>query len=90
MFEKRIAAELQQLEDLYLPYKPKKRSKADAAREIGLEPLAAMIFEQKNDRFWQEIDKFINEQVANREEALLSDTEKVKTLKPENYVSFPH
>ncbi len=64
------ATELQQLEDLYLPYKPKKRSKADAAREKGLEPLAAMIFEQKNDRFWQEIDIFINDQVANREEAL--------------------
>lgn len=64
------ATELQQLEDLYLPYKPKKRSKADAAREKGLEPLAAMIFEQKNDRFWQVIDTFINDQVANREEAL--------------------
>lgn len=64
------ATELQQLEDLYLPYKPKKRSKADAAREKGLEPLAAMIFEQKNDRFWQVIDTFINSQVANREEAL--------------------
>lgn len=64
------ATELQQLEDLYLPYKPKKRSKADAAREKGLELLAAMIFEQKNDCFWQEIDAFINDQVANREEAL--------------------
>ncbi|NBP05281.1 MAG: RNA-binding transcriptional accessory protein [Bacteroidetes bacterium] len=64
------ATELQQLEDLYLPYKPKKRSRADAAREKGLEPLATMIFEQKNDRFWQEIDTFMNEQVANREEAL--------------------
>ncbi len=64
------ATELQQLEDLYLPYKPKKRSKADAAREKGLDLLAAMIFEQKNDRFWQEIDAFINDQVANREEAL--------------------
>jgi uncharacterized protein len=64
------AQEIQQLEDLYLPYKPKKRSKADAAREKGLEPLAAIIFEQKSDRFWQEIDNFINEQVGNREEAL--------------------
>jgi uncharacterized protein len=64
------AQEIQQLEDLYLPYKPKKRSKADAAREKGLEPLASMIFEQKSDRFWQEIDNFINEQVGNREEAL--------------------
>lgn len=62
--------ELQQLEDLYLPYKPRKRSRADAAREKGLEPLAKMIYEQKFDRFWQEIPKFLNETVKTREDAL--------------------
>ncbi len=64
------AVELQQLEDLYLPYKPRKRSRADAAREKGLEPLAKMIFEQKFDRFWQELTKFLNEEVKTREDAL--------------------
>ena len=64
------AVELQQLEDLYLPYKPRKRSRADAAREKGLEPLAKMIYEQKFDRFWQEIPKFLNETVKTREDAL--------------------
>lgn len=34
------------LEDLYLPYKPKRRTKATVAKEMGLEPLAKMIFEQ--------------------------------------------
>ena len=38
---------LQDLEDLYLPYKQKKRTRAQIAREQGLEPLAAMILEQK-------------------------------------------
>lgn len=64
------AAELQQLEDLYLPYKPRKRSRADAAREKGLEPLAQMIYEQKFDRFWQEIPRFLNEEMKTRDEAL--------------------
>lgn len=78
------AQDLQQLEDLYLPYKPKKRSKADAAREKGLEPLAVMIFEQKNDRFWQEIDKFINDQVQSREEALQGARDIIAELISEN------
>ncbi len=78
------ATELQQLEDLYLPYKPKKRSKADAAREKGLEPLAMMIFEQKNDRFWQVIDTFINDQVASREEALQGARDIIAELISEN------
>lgn len=42
------AEDLQTLEDLYLPFKPRRRSKADAAREKGYEPLAALIFAQKD------------------------------------------
>ncbi|OQY58303.1 MAG: RNA-binding transcriptional accessory protein [Desulfobacteraceae bacterium 4572_88] len=46
--EKVLAAEtLAVLEDIYLPYKPKRRTKATIAREKGLEPLALLIFEQK-------------------------------------------
>lgn len=41
------AAKLQELEDLYLPYKPKKRTRAQIARERGLEPLAACILAQE-------------------------------------------
>ncbi len=41
------AETLSALEDLYLPYKPKRRTRATMAREKGLEPLALLIFEQK-------------------------------------------
>ncbi|MCG8529660.1 MAG: RNA-binding transcriptional accessory protein [Desulfovibrionales bacterium] len=40
------AATLSELEDIYLPYKPKRRTRAQTARERGLEPLANLIFEQ--------------------------------------------
>jgi len=52
-----------ELEDLYLPYKPKRRTRASIAKERGLEPLAALIFEQsiaegdKNDYFKQYISE---------------------------------
>ncbi len=58
------------LEDIYLPYKPKRRTKATIAREKGLEPLATIIFRQ--DRF-DPADKavaFLNDQVPDVEEAL--------------------
>ncbi len=41
------ALEKNELEDLYLPYKPKRRTKASIAREQGLEPLANYLWEQK-------------------------------------------
>jgi len=41
------ATKLQEVEDLYLPYKPKKRTRATVAKERGLEPLAEMIFKQE-------------------------------------------
>lgn len=41
------ARQLQEIEDLYLPYKPKKRTKASAAREAGLEPLAELFWQQQ-------------------------------------------
>ncbi|MEJ2053447.1 MAG: Tex-like N-terminal domain-containing protein, partial [Calditrichaceae bacterium] len=41
------AIKLQEVEDLYLPYKPKKRTRATVAREKGLEPLAELILKQE-------------------------------------------
>ena len=61
------------LEDLYLPYKPKRRTRATMAREKGLEPLAQMIFEQKPGVDPKiEAAKFINEElkVVSIDEAL--------------------
>ncbi len=60
------------LEDLYAPYKPKRRTRATVAREKGLEPLAKVILQQaRGDRSAEEIAKgYLNEQVATVEEAL--------------------
>jgi uncharacterized protein len=44
------ATTLQAVEDLYLPYKPKRRTRATVARERGLEPLANLLLEQKDER----------------------------------------
>lgn len=62
--------DLQELEDLYLPYKKKRKTKADTARENGLEPLAKIIMSQKNDDLEYLASKYINEKVANEDEAL--------------------
>ena len=61
--------ELNQLEDLYLPYRAKKRNKALVAKENGLEPLAQYIFEQKN-KMLSNLSSYINENVENEEKAI--------------------
>ena len=62
--------DLQELEDLYLPYKKKKKTKADVARENGLEPLAKIIMSQKNDDIEFLASKYLNANVKNEDEAL--------------------
>jgi uncharacterized protein len=62
--------DLQELEDMYLPFKKKKKTKADVARENGLEPLAAVIFEQKNVDIDFISTQYINENVINEDAAL--------------------
>ncbi|MCJ1807425.1 RNA-binding transcriptional accessory protein [Flavobacterium covae] len=62
--------DLQEIEDLYLPYKKKKKTKADTARENGLEPLAKIIMSQRNDDVEFLASKYLNDKVANEEEAL--------------------
>jgi uncharacterized protein len=59
-----------ELEDIYLPYKPKRKTRATAAVEKGLEPLAAILFAQTVTNAEQEATKFINEQVPDQEHAL--------------------
>lgn len=58
------------LEDLYLPYKPKRRTRAAIAKEKGLEPLARMIFEQKSVNIFAEAKKFLNDSVKSVEDAI--------------------
>ncbi len=59
-----------ELEDIYLPYKPKKRTRAEIAREKGLEPLAKILMSQKSDNVLNSAKSFINEQVETEEDAL--------------------
>ena len=58
------------LEDLYLPYKPKRRTRAAAAREKGLEPLAALLMRQDGSQPERLADRFVRGEVADREQAL--------------------
>lgn len=60
------------LEDIYLPYRPKRRTKATVAKEKGLEPLAEKIFAQEGINVEEEAKKFINAElkVADITEAL--------------------
>ena len=62
--------DLQELEDFYLPFKKKKKTKADAARENGLEPLAKIIMAQGNDDVDFIATKYLNDVVVNEEAAL--------------------
>lgn len=63
---------LQRVEDLYRPYKQKRRTKATIAKEKGLEPLADLLLAFCDDALEQLATDFVdNEQVANTEEALI-------------------
>ncbi len=64
------ALTLAELEDLYLPYKPKRKTKAQTARENGLEPLANLLLEQGNTNLAEVAASHINEQVKTVDEAL--------------------
>lgn len=71
-FQIKQAGTLTELEDLYLPYRPKRRTRAMIAREKGLEPLANLILEQHvTDLTLEEIIKpFINDEVENSDAAI--------------------
>lgn len=62
--------DLQEIEDLYLPYKKKKKTRADVARENGLEPLAKIIFAQGKDDVDYISSQYLNDKVKNEDEAL--------------------
>lgn len=62
--------DLQEIEDLYLPYKKKKKTKADVARENGLEPLAKILMAQNADDIEFIASKYLNDKVANEDDAL--------------------
>ncbi len=61
---------LTSLEDLYLPFKKKRKTKAETARKNGLEPLAKIIMAQNHDHIDQAASQYLNKEVKNEEEAL--------------------
>ena len=62
--------ESRELEDIYLPYKPKRRTRATAAKEAGLEPLADKMYSVSLADPYSEARKFVGEKVADSEAAL--------------------
>ena len=62
--------ETRELEDIYLPYKPKRRTRATVAREAGLEPLAEKMFNVALANPEAEAAKYVGDKVASVEEAL--------------------
>ena len=59
-----------ELEDIYLPYKPKRRTRAEIARENGLEPLAKMIMKQQAGDVLQFAKPFVKDKIESEEDAL--------------------
>ena len=59
-----------ELEDIYLPYKPKRRTRAQVAREAGLEPLAQLILLQRDNNPMQTAKKFVGEKVKDVDAAI--------------------
>lgn len=62
--------DLTSLEDLYLPFKKSKKTKAETARKNGLEPLAKIIMAQNADEIEFIASKYLNKEVQNEDEAL--------------------
>lgn len=84
--EKRLedATTLQQLEDIYLPYKPKRRTRAQIARENGLEPLALWILEQNDGAIEDQAKQYLNDQVEDVTAALLGARHIIAEIMNEN------
>ena len=59
-----------ELEDIYLPYKPKRRTRATAARERGLEPLADIVMAQRAHDLLHQAQRFVTAEVPTPEEAI--------------------
>ncbi len=62
--------EINDLEDIYLPYKPKRKTKASVAKELGLEPLAKLIMAQNARDLESLVLRFLNENVKDIDQAL--------------------
>lgn len=59
-----------ELEDIYLPFKPKRKTRAEAARAKGLEPLALLLMMQKENNLATKVRNFVKGEVKDEEDAL--------------------
>ena len=96
------AASLTELEDLYLPYKPKRRTRASMARDKGLEPLAELLVSQPRtgDSLDSLAQLYLNDEVATPDEAwagardivaeTISDTAEIRQAVREKALKFGH
>ncbi|MDR0713200.1 MAG: RNA-binding transcriptional accessory protein [Bacteroidales bacterium] len=64
------AKNISELEDLYLPFRPKRKTRASIARERGLEPMALRLMQQKDDDVAAAAQEFLNDAVPTVDEAL--------------------
>lgn len=63
------SSSLTEIEDLYLPFKKKRKTKADTAREAGLEPLAKILMGQNAKNISRSCESFISEKIKSKEDA---------------------
>lgn len=59
-----------ELEDIYLPFKPKRKTRAEAARQKGLEPLAIIMMMQRENNLMAKAAQFVKGEVKDEEDAL--------------------
>lgn len=78
------ASSLAELEDIYLPFKPKRKTKAQTARENGLEPLATLMLDQTDADIEKEAANYLNEQIKSPEDALQGARDIIAELVNEN------
>ena len=78
------ATAMHELEDIYLPYKSKRKTKAQTARENGLEPLALLILEQGNIVPEKEAATYLNEKVVDEAAALQGARDIIAEMVNEN------
>lgn len=85
-----------ELEDIYLPFKPKRRTRASVAREKGLEPLAKIIMAQTSADIDRQAARFVNDKVADAKDAIagaldiiaewVSESEKARSMVRSRYM----
>lgn len=73
-----------ELEDIYLPFKRKRKTKAGVARELGLEPLAMFIMNQKNGNIFQEAKKYFSDKIKTADDAIAGASHIIAEIISEN------